>query len=124
MENQEPAVVFDKSLLRLTIKDSLLAPMRDALYLLIRVLELPTAHILCVGAGTGSELIYLAQNFPQWQFTAVEPAHRCSMFVAREPKCGIASRCTFTKVISIHFHLGFFQCGNVSFGFSLHDAAR
>jgi len=40
MENQEPAVVFE---LRLTIKDSLLWLMRDALYLLIRVIlsELP-----------------------------------------------------------------------------------
>jgi len=61
--------------------------MRDALYLLIRFRASPTnAHILCVGAGT-SELIYLAQKL---QFHR----HRCSMFVAREPKSGIA-RCTF-----------------------------
>ena len=32
------------------------------------------ANILCVGAGTGAEIIYLAQRFPKWQFTAVEPS--------------------------------------------------
>lgn len=54
-----------------------LAPVYDALYLLIRLVlfELPAdARILCVGVGTGSELVALAQAFPQWRFTAVEPA--------------------------------------------------
>jgi len=73
--------------------------MRDALHLLIRVIlsELPTdAHILCVGVGTGSELIYLAQNFPQWRFTAVEPAAAMlDICRQRTQECGIASRCTF-----------------------------
>jgi len=65
MENQEPAVVSTKSASSYDKRFAALAPMRDALYLLIRVIlsELPNAHILCVGAGTGSELIYLAQNF-------------------------------------------------------------
>ena len=68
MKNQEPAVVFDQE--RASSYDkrfAKLAPLRDALHLLMRVIlsELPTdAHILCVGVGTGSELIYLAQNFP------------------------------------------------------------
>ena len=32
------------------------------------------AHILVVGCGTGYELRYLTQQFPQWQFTAIDPA--------------------------------------------------
>ena len=54
-----------------------LAPIKDALHLCIRMKlsKLPVdARILCVGVGTGTELIYLAQEFPQWHFTAVEPA--------------------------------------------------
>lgn len=76
-----------------------LAPLRDALHLLIHLVlsELPAdARILCVGVGTGSELINLAQTFPQWQFTAVEPAApMLDICRQRAEECGIASRCTF-----------------------------
>jgi len=100
MKNQQPAVIFDRErAASYDEKFAALAPLRDALHLLIRVIlsELPTdAHILCVGAGTGSELIYLAQNFPQWQFTAVEPAAPMLDICRRKTEeCGIASRCTF-----------------------------
>ena len=78
MQNQEPAIVFDEK--RASTYDeraAKLAPLRDTLHLLTRLIlsELPAnARILCVGVGTGLELIYLAKEFPQWQFTAVEPA--------------------------------------------------
>lgn len=46
--------------------------------------------------GTGSELIYLAQRFPQWHFTAVEPsAPMLDVCRRRVEACGIASRCVF-----------------------------
>ena len=32
------------------------------------------ANILVVGCGTGYELRYLTQQFPQWHFTAIDPA--------------------------------------------------
>lgn len=32
------------------------------------------AYILVVGCGTGHELRYLAKQFPQWRFTAIDPA--------------------------------------------------
>ncbi|NEU73446.1 class I SAM-dependent methyltransferase [Hassallia byssoidea VB512170] len=100
MQNQKSSIVFDKE--RASSYDkrfAKLAPMRDALHLLIRVIlsELPAeARILCVGVGTGSELIDLAQAFPQWQFTAVEPAKpMLDICRQRTEECGIASRCTF-----------------------------
>lgn len=59
--------------------------------------ELPDdAHILCVGVGTGSELIDLAQQFPQWQFTAVDPAvAMLNICRQKAEEAGITSRCTF-----------------------------
>jgi tRNA (cmo5U34)-methyltransferase len=100
MKNQESSVVFDRE--RAASYDerfAKLAPLRDALHLLIRTIlaELPAdARILCVGVGTGSELIYLAQAFPQWQFTAVEPAApMLDICRHRAAECGITSRCTF-----------------------------
>jgi len=100
MKNQEPTIVFDQE--RASSYDkrwAKLAPTRDALHFLIRVIlsELPSdANILCVGVGTGSELIDLAQNFPQWRFMAVEPAApMLDICRRRVEECGITSRCTF-----------------------------
>ncbi len=100
MQNQESSIVFDQE--RASSYDkrfAKLAPMRDALHLFIRIVlsELPdNARILCVGAGTGSELIDLAQTFPQWQFTAVEPAAPMLDICRQKVEaCGITSRCTF-----------------------------
>jgi tRNA (cmo5U34)-methyltransferase len=79
--------------------NAVFAPMRDSLNFLIRSIlaELPiNAQILCVGVGTGSELIDLAQAFPQWQFTAVEPAVPIlDICRQRVEQIGITSRCTF-----------------------------
>lgn len=100
MQNQEKAVVFDEE--RASTYDeraAKLAPLRDALHLLTRLIlsDLPAdARILCVGVGTGLELIYLAREFPQWQFTAVEPAP-AMLDTCRQKaeECGVASRCTW-----------------------------
>lgn len=54
-----------------------LAPLTSGLHFVMQILfdDLPgDAHILCVGAGTGAELMFLAQAFPSWKFTAVDPA--------------------------------------------------
>lgn len=49
----------------------------DNLHLLIRIvlLDLPKdARILCVGVGTGTEIIELAEDHPDWTFTGIEPS--------------------------------------------------
>ncbi|NJL87888.1 MAG: class I SAM-dependent methyltransferase [Leptolyngbyaceae cyanobacterium SM1_1_3] len=104
MKSPESAIVFDQE--RASSYDQqfdALAPIREALHLQIRIIlsELPVdANILCVGIGTGAELIYLAQAFPQWRFTAVEPAAPMLNICRRKTEeSGIASRCTF--------HLGY-----------------
>lgn len=54
------------------------------------------ARILCVGVGTGVELIHLARVFPGWRFTAVDPSG--AMLDAcrkRVDEVGLSSRCSF-----------------------------
>jgi tRNA (cmo5U34)-methyltransferase len=100
MTNQEPAIMFDKD--RAPSYDKMwakLAPTRDATHLLIRAIlaDFPAdARILCVGVGTGAELLDLAQAFPQWQFMAVEPAiPMLDICRQKAEACGITARCTF-----------------------------
>jgi tRNA (cmo5U34)-methyltransferase len=100
MKNQESTIIFDRE--RASNHDqqfAKLAPMRHGLDMSISMVlsELPEdARILCVGAGTGTELIYLAQHFPHWQFTAVEPATpMLDICRQKSEEYGIASRCTF-----------------------------
>lgn len=76
-----------------------LAPVRDAMHALtIGVLsDLPSdARVLCVGAGTGAEVLSLARAYPAWSFTAVEPSAAmldvCRRRVAAE---GFSDRCVF-----------------------------
>lgn len=76
-----------------------LAPFKDALHLSTQLAlkTLPKdAHILVVGAGTGAELLYLAKEYPQWQFTAVEPSEDM-LDVCKEKveRVGLFDRCRF-----------------------------
>jgi len=89
---KEQASSYDKQFARL-------APLKDALHLLIRLrfTGLPErSRILCVGAGTGAEMIALAKAFPKFEFMAVEPSlpmmEICEQRVHEE---GMASRCQF-----------------------------
>ena len=103
MRKEEITALFDKQASSYDQQWSKLAPINDALHLLTRAVlsELPpTAHILCVGAGTGAEILALAQTFPEWHFTAVEPSSAMlDVFRRRAEEHGIASRCVF--------HLGY-----------------
>lgn len=71
----------------------------DNIHLLIRIVlaDLPqNARILCVGAGTGSEILALAKHFPQWRFTALDPsAPMLDICRKRVKEAGLETRCDF-----------------------------
>jgi tRNA (cmo5U34)-methyltransferase len=100
MTQQEPQVAFDRAHAEsYDQRFARLAAMRDALHLLTGAIlvDLPVnARILCVGAGTGHELLYLAEKFPGWNFTAVEPSAPMLDLCRRKAGVrGISARCTF-----------------------------
>lgn len=97
MQKEKITEIFDRQASTYDQKWSRLAPINNALHLLTGTVlsELPqTARILCVGAGTGTEILYLAAKFPGWQFTAVEPSvAMLEVFRRRAEEHGILSRC-------------------------------
>lgn len=77
MRNDELIAAFNQQASGYDRQWAKLAPIRDGLHFLLESVfaELPVdASVLCVGAGTGSELIHLAKKFPGWKFTVVEPS--------------------------------------------------
>lgn len=99
MQKEEITAIFDQQAATYDQKWSELAPINSALHLLTAavLVELPAeANILCVGVGTGTEILYLAKKFPGWSFTAVEPSNpMLEVFRHRATEAGIVSRCTF-----------------------------
>lgn len=98
--NPAPKIAFDEAhAAAYDEKFAKLSPIRDALHLLISAVFSPLpaqARILCVGAGTGAEIMYLAQKNPGWHFTAVEPsAPMLTVFRRKAEAAGIADRCSF-----------------------------
>ena len=79
MQQADITALFDKQASSYDQQWSKMAPINNALHLLTSAVlsELPPqAHILCVGAGTGAEILYLAQQFPHRR--AVYGNARCS----------------------------------------------
>lgn len=76
-----------------------IAAMRAALHLCLKILlqDMPEqARVLVVGAGTGLEIVDLANVFPKWHFTAVDPSP--DMLAVCRQRCeaeGLLSRCDF-----------------------------
>lgn len=103
MQQEAITALFDKQASSYDQQWGKLAPIHNALHMLTSTLlsDLPAqANILCVGPGTGAEILYLAQKFPGWHFTAVAPAKAMlDVFRRRAEEEGISSRC--------HFHAGY-----------------
>lgn len=116
MHQDEIKAIFDQQAASYDTRWAKTAPINNCLYLLLASLfiGLPAdARILCVGAGTGAELAYLAQKNPAWRFTAVEPSGpMLDVCRQRAEENGFASRC--------HFHEGYLDSLSAT---GLHDAA-
>jgi tRNA (cmo5U34)-methyltransferase len=99
MQSERIVGLFDQQAGSYNQKWSELAAINGALHLLTSAVlsQLsPNANILCVGAGTGVEILYLARRFPRWRFTAVEPSKgMLDVFRRSADEHGISARCTF-----------------------------
>lgn len=99
MQKEEITALFDQQAESYDQQWSRLSALNGALHLLASAVlsELPpTANILCIGAGTGAEIMKLAQCFPGWRFTAVEPSlPMLEVFRRKATEQGIADRCVF-----------------------------
>lgn len=86
----EMAAAYDERIGRL-------APVAEGLHFLVQLVlrDLPAdARVLCVGIGTGAEVLSLARAFPGWTFTGVDPS-RAMLDICRERlrAAGILGRC-------------------------------
>lgn len=99
MRSEELKDLFDQQASGYDKQWARMAPIRDGLHFLLESIfaGLPSdARILCVGAGTGAELAYLARTFPGWRFTAVDPSGAMlDVCRQRAETEGYTSRCYF-----------------------------
>jgi tRNA (cmo5U34)-methyltransferase len=78
-------------------KNRRLAPIADGMHFLVRLVlqGLPArARILCIGVGTGAEILPLAQAFPEWTFLGLDPsAEMLEVCAERLKAAGVLERC-------------------------------
>ncbi|GHC63169.1 class I SAM-dependent methyltransferase [Roseibacillus persicicus] len=103
MRREEITALFDQQAQSYDQQWDRLSALNGALHLLTSTLlaHLPVqARILCVGAGTGAEILHLANTFPEWEFCAVEPSGAMlKSFREKAAEHNILSRC--------HLHEGY-----------------
>lgn len=99
MQQEELKAIFDQQASGYDKQWARMAPIRDNLNFLLESIfvDLPAdARILCVGVGTGAELAYLAQTYPGWTFTAVDPSGAMLDVCRQRAEAeGYLSRCYF-----------------------------
>lgn len=99
MHQQELDALFDQQAAGYDAQWARIAPIRESLLFLLESVfaDLPEdARVLCVGAGTGSEIAHLARHFPRWRFLALDPSQRMiDACRARAERDGYIDRCTF-----------------------------
>ncbi len=78
-------------------KNQPLSAIADTLHFLIRLIlqRAPArARVLCVGVGTGAEILSLARSFPEWRFVGVDPAEgMLEVCNERLGQAGVQDRC-------------------------------
>lgn len=88
--NREIADAYDR-------RNSALAPISDGLHFLLRLVleDLPAnARVLCVGVGTGAEILSLARAYPGWSFVGVDPSEdMLAVGRGRLEQAGVLDRC-------------------------------
>lgn len=58
-------------------RNSKLSPIADNMHFHIRLVlkDLPSkSRILCIGVGTGAEILSLAKEYPEWTFVGIDPS--------------------------------------------------
>jgi tRNA (cmo5U34)-methyltransferase len=88
--NQEMADAYDR-------RNSALTPISDNLHFLVRLVlaDLPVdARVLCVGVGTGAEILSLAMAYPGWSFVGIDPSEEMLAVGRRRlDQAGVLHRC-------------------------------
>ena len=92
--NREMANRYDRA-------NSALKPISDCLHFLMRLAlaRVPeNARVLCVGVGTGAEILALTAHRPHWTFVGVDPAPEM-LEVARHrlAEAGVIDRCELVE---------------------------
>ena len=103
MQPKELKETFDQQASDYDKQSAMIAPIYNGLHFLLEAVfsNLPSeAKVLCVGVGTGAELVHLGQKFSQWRFTAVDPSGAMlEVCRAKAEEIGFVDRC--------HFHEGY-----------------
>ncbi len=99
MRSDEITALFDQQAASYDTRWARTAPIRAGLHFVLEAMfgRLPVdARILCVGAGTGEEIDYLAKRFTGWTFVAIDPS-RAMLDICRNKAeaGGFAARCRF-----------------------------
>ena len=105
MQPEELTETFNQQASGYDKQSAKIAPILDGLHFLLEAVfsNLPSeARVLCVGVGTGAELVHLAQKFPLWRFTAVDPSGAMlEVCRAKAEEMDFVERC--------HFHEGYVE---------------
>lgn len=82
-------------------RNNALTPISNNLHFLLRLIlaELPVdARVLCVGVGTGAEILSLATAYPGWFFVGVDPsAEMLAVGRRRLEQAGVMHRCELVQ---------------------------
>lgn len=98
----DPVTLFDSDMAAAyDRRNSGLAPISNCLHFLTRLVlaDLPeTARVLCIGVGTGAEILSLASARQGWSFVGVDPAPKMlAVCRTRLAEAGILDRCQLVE---------------------------